>query len=194
MANVPTNYPVGSSDEEISQVITELSSEILVGGANINSVLQFTPLITVGQSELTKREISRMVSAINDVETSVDYVRLANEKVRIATEELQEAVKLVHDENRKTTKATNSLTKVVSDVREITSDAVKSSKEAGKVSRLLAVISLLVAAVSVGLTIFFAVHSESASNSLMNQQLQQLRSQNSKLESIRSELQAYTKK
>ena len=59
MATIPTNYPSDSTDEQIYQVIKELSGEVLNTGANINTVLQLTPLINLGQNELQKRILDR---------------------------------------------------------------------------------------------------------------------------------------
>ena len=53
--NVPSNYPAGCSEEEILAVISGLSQEMITGGANINVVLRFSPLIIAGQSELQNR-------------------------------------------------------------------------------------------------------------------------------------------
>ncbi len=57
--NVPTNYPHGSSDEELKETMTAFSTAILTGGVNINTVLQLSPLIQAGQNELTHRMVTR---------------------------------------------------------------------------------------------------------------------------------------
>ena len=59
MANIPKNYPSGSTDEEIYQAIKELSADVLNSGANINTVLQLTPVVNLGQNELQKRILER---------------------------------------------------------------------------------------------------------------------------------------
>lgn len=59
MATIPTNYPGGSTDEQIQQAIKELSEDIVKSSANINTVLQVAPLVQLGQNELQKRIVEK---------------------------------------------------------------------------------------------------------------------------------------
>lgn len=62
MASAPRNYPVGSTNEEIGQVIGEMSKEILDSGGDINVVMRLEPIISLGQSELQKRILDNNLS------------------------------------------------------------------------------------------------------------------------------------
>ena len=68
MANISKNYPSGSTDGQIYQVIKELSEEVLNSGANINTVLQLTPLINLGQNELQKRILDKSSKEVSKLE------------------------------------------------------------------------------------------------------------------------------
>ena len=60
MANLYPNYPYGCSDKDIAKAIKEYSDEMLAARADINKVLQFSPLIAVGQNELQSRQTKRI--------------------------------------------------------------------------------------------------------------------------------------
>ncbi len=60
MATLPKDYPYGATDKAISTTIRELSNDVLGSGANINRVLQLTPLIALGQNELQSRQTRRI--------------------------------------------------------------------------------------------------------------------------------------
>ena len=52
---VPSNYPRGCSDTQILETVQAVSAELLRRGAQVNAVLQLSPLITIGQLELQAR-------------------------------------------------------------------------------------------------------------------------------------------
>jgi len=60
MANLYPNYPYGCTEKDISKAIKEYSDEIIASRADINKVLQFTPLIALGQGELQSRQTRRI--------------------------------------------------------------------------------------------------------------------------------------
>ena len=47
MANLYPNYPYGCTDKDIAKAIKEYSDEILAARADINKVLQFSPLLGI---------------------------------------------------------------------------------------------------------------------------------------------------
>jgi len=62
--SIPANYPKGCTDEQLTSLIMSLNSEVIQSGANINTVLQFTPLINLGENELQQRyfkKINRLI-------------------------------------------------------------------------------------------------------------------------------------
>ena len=61
MAEILNNYPTGCTEEQINQIVKELSSSIVTSGGNINSVMQLAPLVQLGQNELQKRIIEKSV-------------------------------------------------------------------------------------------------------------------------------------
>ena len=71
MATIPANYPDGSSDNEIKTAIREMQDDLASAKYSINAVLQFSPLINLGQFELERRQStailkqSRVVSGIS---------------------------------------------------------------------------------------------------------------------------------
>lgn len=52
---ISKKYPYDLSSEEINIAIKGMSEEILNSGAKINTVMQFSPLIQMGQNELQRR-------------------------------------------------------------------------------------------------------------------------------------------
>ena len=60
MAQIYTNFPGGMKDAEISRCIGEYTNEIIQSRAQTNKVLQFTPLIQLGEYELAKRQTRRI--------------------------------------------------------------------------------------------------------------------------------------
>ncbi|MCX6747760.1 MAG: hypothetical protein NTW98_02320 [Candidatus Nomurabacteria bacterium] len=74
MANIPTNYPSGSTDEQIQQAVKELSEDIMKSQANINTVLAFAPLIQLGQNEIQKRILEKSVKTAHKSERTAIVV------------------------------------------------------------------------------------------------------------------------
>jgi hypothetical protein len=77
VASLPPNFPHGASDEEILEALESLGTDLLASGGNINSVLQLTPLVTIGQNELQSRQAKRsgdqLHAAIETFRTSSDH-------------------------------------------------------------------------------------------------------------------------
>ncbi len=59
MTTIPTNYPHGCKEEQIFEAIKALSEDVVTSGANINKVMQLTPLVQLGVVELQKRLIEK---------------------------------------------------------------------------------------------------------------------------------------
>lgn len=59
--NIPKNYPTDCTLDQIRSTILDIQSELERVGFNINSVLQFSPLINLGQSELERRQSAVVV-------------------------------------------------------------------------------------------------------------------------------------
>ena len=55
----PPNYPRGSTDEQIEQMIDDVHREIFEARGDINKVVQLQPLALSGQNELTQRYLRR---------------------------------------------------------------------------------------------------------------------------------------
>jgi hypothetical protein len=76
MATIPGNYPHGSTDDEILQVMQDVTEDLARGGFDINHVLRMSPLITVGQNEMqariARRSSEELRSAINTFRSSSD--------------------------------------------------------------------------------------------------------------------------
>lgn len=62
MTTINSLYPHGMKDEEIEGAIKEYSAEIHSSKANMNTVLQFSPLIQLGQLELQRRQTKRVTT------------------------------------------------------------------------------------------------------------------------------------
>jgi hypothetical protein len=77
MANIPANYPHGSSDEQILQALSELANDVVQSGANINTVLRLGPLISVGQTELQTRQAKRLAEQLHG---AVETFRTSSDK------------------------------------------------------------------------------------------------------------------
>ena len=71
MASIPTNYPSESTDGEINSVIKELSLEIVNSGGNINTVMQLSPIISLGQTEMQKRILDGNRSVTSELHAEV---------------------------------------------------------------------------------------------------------------------------
>ena len=56
---ISKKFPTDLNDTEINLAIKGMSDEILNSGANINSVMQFSPLIQMGQNELQSRVLQK---------------------------------------------------------------------------------------------------------------------------------------
>jgi len=52
MATIPANYPDGCTPEEIRTAIKDMQADLVASSYRINAVLQYSPLINLGQSEL----------------------------------------------------------------------------------------------------------------------------------------------
>ena len=59
MLNIPDNFPSRASNEEVLRVIKEVHDEIANSGFNVDKVLQLSPIIQVGQSELQTRFMNK---------------------------------------------------------------------------------------------------------------------------------------
>ena len=62
------NYPSGSPDEEIFVVISDFSKRIVDSNFNINTVLQLSPAIQLGQSEIQKRILERSAKETSKIQ------------------------------------------------------------------------------------------------------------------------------
>src|SRR6266511_3053617 len=86
MATIPGNYPHGSTDDEILQVMQDVTGDLARGGFDINHVLRMSPLITVGQNEMqariARRSSEELQSAINTFRTSSD--KASSTLIRVA--------------------------------------------------------------------------------------------------------------
>jgi len=60
MADLKGNYPHGLKDEEIEDLVNQYASELFKQKASTNAVLQFTPLIQLGNNELQSRQTKRV--------------------------------------------------------------------------------------------------------------------------------------
>ena len=60
MANIYKNYPHGLPDKQLTMAIEEYANDINNSGANINTVLQFSPYISLGLNELQGRQNKRI--------------------------------------------------------------------------------------------------------------------------------------
>jgi len=60
MAKLYTKYPYGCSNRNLADAIREYSDEIIESRADINKVMQLTPLVTLGQNELQSRQTKRI--------------------------------------------------------------------------------------------------------------------------------------
>lgn len=58
--NLPANYPYGCSEAQISKSLREYADQIIASDAQINTVLQLTPLIVIGNTELQSRQTKRV--------------------------------------------------------------------------------------------------------------------------------------
>ncbi len=59
MAEIRTDFPFGYTDKELNSTIRDLSDHVVRNRVNINTVLQFVPLITLGQNELQNRKLNK---------------------------------------------------------------------------------------------------------------------------------------
>ena len=62
MTTINSQYPYGMKDKEIAEAIKEYSAVIYNSKADINSVLRFSPLIQLGQTELQGRQTKRVTT------------------------------------------------------------------------------------------------------------------------------------
>lgn len=79
MALLSNDYPQGMSNNEIKKAIQEYSNEIHKSKANINKILQLTPLIQLGQSELQERNnriIARLSIGVSFISLFIAFVAL----------------------------------------------------------------------------------------------------------------------
>lgn len=97
----PPNYPSGSTDEEIHRIIKEYSQAIISSGVQINSVLQFSPIILLGQNELQKRTIEKMQKVNEKNLSTIEKIKEVNEKSLLTVEQLKnetaELKKITHE-------------------------------------------------------------------------------------------------
>ena len=95
MARIPLNYPTDSSNEKIIEVINELSREIIDSGANINLVLQLSPVISLGQIELQKRILENNRNITSDLHTEVSKLSKITEQNSISSKKYARASTLI---------------------------------------------------------------------------------------------------
>lgn len=95
MASIPKNYPNGCTDEQILSVTSELSKEIIDSGGNINVVLRFSPIITVGQSELQKRILEGNRLITRDLHAEVKRLSEIADKNSASSERYAKASKII---------------------------------------------------------------------------------------------------
>ena len=79
MAKVYANYPHGLSDKQLVEAIQEYATTINSSGVNINTVLQFSPYISLGLNELQSRQnkrITRISIGVGIVSLTVAAVAL----------------------------------------------------------------------------------------------------------------------
>jgi hypothetical protein len=94
MATIPNNYPSGCSDEQIFQVINELSGEIISSGGNINEVLRSSPLISLGQAEIQKRILANNQSVTTELNAEVKRLTKISEENAKSAEKYSRASKI----------------------------------------------------------------------------------------------------
>lgn len=91
VAEVPQRYPHGSPDDEIRATMQGLAQEMLMDH-NINSVLTFAPLISVGQSELqariAERSAEQLAGAVGKLHKSIEIFRTASDRAAERLESL----------------------------------------------------------------------------------------------------------
>jgi hypothetical protein len=92
---IPTNYPIDCTDEEIIRVIRELSQEMIAGGGNINTVMQFTPLITVGQAELQKRVLHENNSTTEELHAETVQLKTITENYSKSSEQFAKSSRIL---------------------------------------------------------------------------------------------------
>ena len=93
--SVPRNYPAGCDDDEILRVIGELSGEMISGGADINVVLRFVPLISLGQSELQKRVIQQNNTTTTELHQEVVSLKKITKNYSDSSEKFSKASKKI---------------------------------------------------------------------------------------------------
>jgi hypothetical protein len=77
MPTIPPNYPHGCSDDEILQVMQDVTTDLQRGGFDINHVLRISPIITVGQNEMQTRIAQR--SSV-ELQSAIDTFRKSSDK------------------------------------------------------------------------------------------------------------------
>jgi hypothetical protein len=69
---VPPGYPHAREDDEILQAVTTLVGELQSAAFSINAVMQYSPLVAAGQSELQARQAQR---ALTELQRGIDTFR-----------------------------------------------------------------------------------------------------------------------
>jgi hypothetical protein len=81
---MPLNYPRGCTDAQILETLERISAELLRSGAQINRVLQLSPLITIGQLELQARLADRssreMAVAMGQLQNAVGEFKKSSDR------------------------------------------------------------------------------------------------------------------
>ncbi len=79
MAIMYENYPSGLKDEQIESLVKEYSEAIYNHRAKLNVVLQYSPLIQLGQYELMKRQnqrVTRLTTTVSTVSLVIAVIAL----------------------------------------------------------------------------------------------------------------------
>lgn len=93
MVSIPTSYPSGCTDEQIFGVINELSGEIISSGGDINLVMRFSPLISLGQAELQKRILANNQTITAELKEEVKNLTKISDKTSKSSREYAQASK-----------------------------------------------------------------------------------------------------
>lgn len=92
---VPNNYPTGCNNEEVLIVIKGLSQEMIASGANINTVLRLSPLITAGQVELQKRILEKNHLTTAELHKETAQLKEITKQYSLSSEKFAVASRLI---------------------------------------------------------------------------------------------------
>ncbi len=95
MTNIPSNYPNGCTNEQIISSISDLSKDILDSNANINTVLQLSPIISLGQLELHTRILNDSKSITKNLHDEVKRLVESSERNEKASKRISLAALII---------------------------------------------------------------------------------------------------